>query len=122
MDSVVAAVENRVHDAILTAIDSVVIPRVEMAVGSITRYSGHVPSSVHGYPVQRNFSWNMEDTPLLMAFSRADLNINCSGNDETRNNETIEDGNFPALNSSYNRQARTHHTHRKILIATNIFH
>ena len=40
VDSVVAAVENRFHDAILTAIDSVVQPRVEMTARSTTGSSG----------------------------------------------------------------------------------
>ena len=35
VDNAVMAVENRVHDAILTAMDNVVIPRVEMTVRSI---------------------------------------------------------------------------------------
>ena len=94
LGSVVAAIENQVHDAIRTAIDSVVVPRVEMSVASITGYSGHVPNSVHRNPEQREFSWNMEDTPLLLSRSRSDLNINCKRNDETQNNETIEDGNI----------------------------
>ena len=36
VSSAVMTVENRLHDAILTAIDNVVIPRVEMAVKSTT--------------------------------------------------------------------------------------
>ena len=36
IDSVVAAIENWVHDAILTAMDDLVTPRVEMAVKSIS--------------------------------------------------------------------------------------
>ena len=39
-------VENRMHDAILTPMDKVVIPRVEMAVRSITGLSGHGPNGV----------------------------------------------------------------------------
>ena len=41
VDSAVMTVENRTHDAILTAIDNVVIARVEMAVKSITGSTGH---------------------------------------------------------------------------------
>ena len=40
VDHAVMAVENRVHDAILTAMDNVVILLVEMAVRSITESSG----------------------------------------------------------------------------------
>ena len=45
VDSVVAAVENRVNHANLTAMDSVVIPRDEMAVTSIIGSSGRGPKS-----------------------------------------------------------------------------
>ena len=45
-DIPVTAVEIRVHDAILTATGNVVIPRVEMAVRSITESSGPGPNSV----------------------------------------------------------------------------
>ena len=38
-------VENRMHDAILAVIDNVVIPRVEMAVKSITNSTGHGTNS-----------------------------------------------------------------------------
>ena len=31
----------------------------------------------------------------MLAFSRLELNINQDGNDETRNVENLEDGNFP---------------------------
>ena len=46
VDKVVAAVKNRVRDAFPTAVDSVVIPRVEMAFRSIIRSSGHGPHNV----------------------------------------------------------------------------
>ena len=45
VSSAVMIVENRSHDAILTAIDKVVIPRVEMAVKSITGSTGHRTNS-----------------------------------------------------------------------------
>ena len=46
LDSVVAAVKNRVNDAILTRMDSVVIPRVEIAIRSIVGLSGNGPNNV----------------------------------------------------------------------------
>ena len=46
VDSAVIAVENRMHDAILTAVNDGVIPRVEMAVISITGSSGNGPNSI----------------------------------------------------------------------------
>ena len=46
VDSIVMAVENRVHEAILTAMNNVVMPRVEKTVRSITESSGRRPSSM----------------------------------------------------------------------------
>ena len=76
VDSVVAAVKNRLVDAFLTAMYNVVILRVEMAVRLITGSSRHVPNSVVQNLEQRDFSGIMEDTPLMTASSRTDLDIN----------------------------------------------
>ena len=38
-------VENRIHDAILRAIDNLIMPRVEMAMKLITSSTGHDTSS-----------------------------------------------------------------------------
>ena len=46
VDSAVVIVENCMHDTILTAMDKVVIPKVEMAVISITASSGDMDSIV----------------------------------------------------------------------------
>ena len=46
----------------------------------------------------------------MSASSRLDLNINQDKNDETRNEENFEDGDFPALRPSYDRRAQAHHS------------
>ena len=51
-------VENRMHDAILTAIDKVVIPRVQMAVKSITGSTGLGTNSEVQNPDRRDFLGN----------------------------------------------------------------
>ena len=104
-----SAVENRVHDTILTALDNVVIPRIEMGLKSITGSSRRGPNSVVQNPDQRNFWGNMEKTPLMTASSRTDSNINQYRNYETRNSENIEDADFAAFKSNYARQTCTHH-------------
>ena len=85
VESAVTAVENWVLNAVLTTMDNVVIRRVEMAVGSITGSYGGGPHSVVQNADHRDFCGNMENTPLMTASSRADLNIDRDGNDETRN-------------------------------------
>ena len=46
----------------------------------------------------------MEKTLLMAESSRTDLNVNQNKNDVTRNDETTEDGNFPALRSNFRQQ------------------
>ena len=53
---------------------------------------------------QRGLSGNKENTPLMKISNWTDLNINHSRKDEIRNNETIEDEDFPALRSNYDRE------------------
>ena len=87
----------------------VVTPRIEKAVRSITGSSGRGPNSVAQNPDQRGFSGNMEETPLTTASSRADLNIDQDGNDETCSVEHFEDGDVLTLRPNYERQSHTHH-------------
>ena len=78
------AVKNRMHDAILTAMNDVVIPRVEKAARSITGSSGNEPNSMVQNPDRRYFTGNTENTPLRLASSYLDLNIDQDIIDETR--------------------------------------
>ena len=55
VDNVVKTVENRMHDAILTAMDNVIIPLNEMAVKLIKESSRQGPSSVVQNPDRRDF-------------------------------------------------------------------
>ena len=105
----VMTVENRVHATILTAVCNVVIPRVEMAVGSITELSGRRPSSVAQNRDQGDFSGNTENTPLMSGSSQTDLNIDENRNDQTCNVENFEDGEFLALRPQYDRDVHAHH-------------
>ena len=107
--------ENRVHDGILTAINNVVIPRVEVVVRSITGSSGRGPNSVAQNPDHEDFSENIENTPLKTASSRADLNNDQDRIDETRNFGNFEGGDFPVLSPNYDRQSHTHHSSRQFV-------
>ena len=98
------AVENQVNDAILTTMDNVVMPRFELAVRSITKLSGREPNCVVQNPDQRDFTGNTENTPLMSASSRLNLNIEQERNDETRNVGNFEDGDFPVMGPNYDRK------------------
>ena len=115
--SAVMNVESRMHDAILTAIDNVVIPRVELAVKSITGSAGHGTSSEVQNPDRRDFLGNIRNTLVMSASSRLDLDNELNRNDETRNDVDLEEGDFPALNFNYDR--REHADHNIILSSHN---
>ena len=65
MDNIVAKVENRLNDATWTAIDNLMMPRAELAMGSVNASSKHCPESVVKGLDQRDFSMKMEGTPHL---------------------------------------------------------
>ena len=89
VDSSVKTVENGLHDAILTVMDDIVPPRVEMAVKSITGSSGHRPNSTVQNPDRRDFIGNTENTPLKSISNRLDVNIDQDRIDETRDVENF---------------------------------
>ena len=109
----VMAVENCMHDSILTSIDKMVVPRGEMAVKSVTGSTGQGTISEIQNLNRRDFLGNIGNTPLTPASSRLVLDNEIDRNDETRNNGDVEDGDFPALRSNYDRRAHAHHSASK---------
>ena len=97
------------YDTILIAMDKMVIPRVGTAVRSTTGSTKLGPISDVQNPDRRDFIRNAINTPLMSASSRLDLNTNQNKDDETRNEEDFEDGDFPALRPSYDRRVPTRH-------------
>ena len=89
------------HDANLTAMENVVIPRVEKAVRSTTGSSRRRSCRMVHNPDHMDFTGNTENNPLMSASSRLDLNLEQGGNDETRNVENFEDGDFSAWKPNY---------------------
>ena len=85
VDNVMKSVETRVQDAVLTAIEILVIPRVELAVKSV---NAHSEWSVDGNilePHQRDFLGDIEGLRMT-AFSRRNSHMDLSRIDETRGN------------------------------------
>ena len=109
VSSAFKTVENYMHDAILTSIDNVVIPRTEMAVKSIKGLAGYGTASEVQNPDRRCFVGNIRNTPLMSASSQLDLDNELNRKDETRNDVDFEDGDFPALKSNYGRREHAHH-------------
>ena len=96
VDNIIIAVENLMHDAIITAMNYVVIPRVEMAVRSITGASGNEPSNIFQKPDRSDFAGNTKTTPLKSASSRLDSKIEQDEVDDTHDFGNSEDDDFPA--------------------------
>ena len=65
-----------------------------MPLRSITGSSGHRPSSVFQNLDRRDFTGNIEKTPLVSASSRLDPNIDRDRIDETSDVEKTKDGDF----------------------------
>ena len=63
-DSLVATVETRVHDAFLAAMDSLVIPRVQLALKLVNVSSRWDPGSFGLDPDQRDFSGYVESLQI----------------------------------------------------------
>ena len=90
--------------------DKVIIPRVEMAVRSITDSSAHGHDSVIENPDRYGFAGNAKNTPRLSASSRLDSNIDQNRIDETRDIENFKNCDFLALKPNCDRKAHAHHS------------
>ena len=66
--SVVMTVKNWMHDAILTSMNNVLTPRIQIAVRLITESSGYWPNSVMHNTGQEDFTVITENTPLMSAY------------------------------------------------------
>ena len=107
VDNAMITVETRVQDAVLTAIQNLVIPRVELAMKSADASSGRSIGGNVLEPDQRDFSGNIEglqSTASSRINSRTDLNRI----DETRGNITV--GDLLVNERNIDRQTHTHHT------------
>ena len=84
MSNIVDTVEDRIQNAILTAIDNIVAPKIELAIRSINASSGRDVTSVSANSERR------ERTGINASFENASGNNNTLGvtntNDETRRN------------------------------------
>ena len=109
VDNFPLTVKNCIYNAILTTMDIVVIPRVEIAVRSITGSSGQGPSNVVQNLDRRDPTGNTVNTGLKPAPSRLGLVGDQHRDDGTHNVENFQDGDFPALKLNYDGRAHAHH-------------
>ena len=108
MSNIVDTVENRIKNAILTAIDNIVTPKIELAIRSINASSGRDATSVSASFERR------EHVGINASFENASGNDNTLGvsnvNDETRHDIPDEVSELSVPETRFNRQPQTHHT------------
>ena len=107
MSIIVDTVEDRIQNAILTAIDNIVAPKIELAIRSINESSGRDVTSLTAN------SERGEHVGINASFENASGNNNTLGvlnvNDETRHNIPGEVSELSVPDTHFDRQAHTHH-------------
>ena len=107
MSNIVDTIEDRIHNAILTAIDKIVAPKFELAIRSINASSGRDATSVSAN------SERTERVGIIASFENASGNKNTLGvsnvNDETGHNIADEVSELSVPETHFDRQADIHH-------------
>ena len=107
MNNTVDTVEDRIQKAILTAIDNIVTPKIELAIRSINASSGRDVTSVSANSERR------KRVGINASFENASRNndtLDVSNvNDETRNNIPDKVSELSVPETHFDRQAHTHH-------------
>ena len=114
MSNIVDTVEDRIQNAILTAIEKIVAPKIELAIRSINASSGRDATSVTAN------SERGERTGINVPFENASENDNIlrvsNVNDETRQNIPDEVSELSVPETRFDRQPPTHHTLKRHII------
>ena len=107
MNNIVETVEDRIQNAILTAIDNIVAPKIELAIRSIKTSSGRDMTSVSANSERREYAG------INAFFKNASENNNklntTNENDETRRNIHDEVSELSVPGTLFDRQPHTHH-------------
>ena len=107
MNNIVDTVEDRIQNAILTAIDNIVAPKIELAIRSIHASSGRDVTSVSANSEHR------EQVGIKASFESASGSNDTLGvskvNDETRHNIAGELSELSVPEAHFDRQPQTHH-------------
>ena len=107
MSNIVDTVEDRIQNAVLTAIDNIVTPKIELAIRSINASSGRDVTSASGNSERREYE------EINASFENASANNRTLGmantNDETRHDFHDGVSELPVLEAQFDRQLPTHH-------------
>ena len=107
MSNIVDTVEDRIQNAILTAIEYIVAPKIELAIRSINASSGRDATTVSANSERR------EHVGISTSFENASGNNNTlvvsNVNDDTRQNIPDEVSELSVSETRFDRQPHTHH-------------
>ena len=107
MSNIVDTVEDRIQNAILTAIDNIVTPKIELAIRSINASSGRDVTSASGNSERREYEG------INASFENASANNRTLGmantKDETRHDFHDGVSELPVSEAQFDRQLPTHH-------------
>ena len=107
MSNIVDTVEDRIQNAILTAIENIVAPKIELAIRSINASSGRDATTVSANSERR------EHVGISTSFENASGNNNTlvvsNVNDDTRQNIPDEVSELSVSETRFDRQPHTHH-------------
>ena len=107
MNNIIGTVEDRIQNAILTAIDNIVAPKIELAIRSINASSVRDVTSVSANSKRK------ERVGINASFENVSRNndtLDVSNvNDETRHNIPDEVSELSVPETHFDRQAHTHH-------------
>ena len=107
MSNIVDKVDDRIQNAILTTIENLVAPKIELAIRSINAISGRVVASVSANSERR------EHVGIITSFENASGNNNMpnvtNAIDESGHNVPDEVSELSVPETHFDRQAHTHH-------------
>ena len=111
MANIVDTIEDRIQNAILTAIDNIIAPKIDLAIRLINASSGRDVASVSLNSERK------EQVGISASFESASGSNDTLGiskvNDETRNNFADEVSELSVPETHFDRQSHTHHIHNQ---------
>ena len=107
MSNIVDTVEDRIQNAVLTSMEIIVAPKIELAIRSINASSGRDATSVSANSERREHVGN--STSFENASGNSDTLGVSNRNDETRHNIPDEVSELSVPETHFDRQTYTHH-------------
>ena len=108
MNNIVDTIEDRIHNAILTAIDNIIAPKIELAIRSVNASTGRDVTSVTAKSERRERVGI--NASFEIAYGDNDFLHVSNVNDETRHKIPDKVSELSVPETHFDRQAHTHHS------------